>query len=202
MTHDSLTLCSFRGARCQRASEPARWKTCPTACRTAYTLFEMMVVVALIVLIASLAIPSLTGALSDARLDASADMIRARMADARSMAMEKGCAVRFGFAPGTGQFQIAADDSTLWGTVQTSDPVEDDDHMRGELLQDVIFSTDIPRFQTPPVQLPATTGSLAASSFPMGRAEHRSTRMGRLWTTSHFTSARWDSRRWRFSSAD
>jgi hypothetical protein len=70
-------------------------------------------------------------------------MIRARMADARSMAMVQGHAVRFGFAPGTGEFQIAADDSPLWGAVQTSAPIEDDEHVRGELLKDVIFGTDV-----------------------------------------------------------
>jgi Tfp pilus assembly protein FimT len=129
--------------------------------RTAFTLFEMVVVVALIVLIASLAIPSLTGSLSDARLEASADMIRARMADARSMAMVQGRAVRFGFAPGTGKFQIAADDSTLWGTVQTSDPVEDDDHVRGELLQDVIFSADIPSISN-------ATSATASNNWQLG----------------------------------
>jgi len=101
----------------------------------------MIVVVTLVVVLSSLAMPSLMGSLADARLDASADMIRARMADARSMALSQGRAIRFGFAPGTGHFQIAADDSPLWGSVDSSGPVEDDDHVRGELLQDIIFGT-------------------------------------------------------------
>jgi Tfp pilus assembly protein FimT len=101
-----------------------------------------VIVVSLLLMITALAMPSLIGVFADARLDASSDMIRARMADARSMAMAQGRTFRFGFVPGTGKFQIAADDSPLWDTVQMSDPIEDDDHVRGELLQDVIFDTD------------------------------------------------------------
>lgn len=151
MTHDSQASCSaaavrrapIRGVRFQCAFTPAGWKSRPAASRrTAYTLFELVVVVTLIVLMTSLAMPSMVGMFADARLDASSDMIRARMADARSMAMAQGRTFRFGFVPGTGKFQIAADDSPLWDTVQTSDPVEDIDHVRGELLQDVIFGTD------------------------------------------------------------
>jgi len=170
MTRASLTLCSTRGARFQRVTmTQARWKTCPTiGCRAAHTLFEMVVVVTLLLVISSLAIPSLIGSLAGARLDGSADIIRGRMADARSMAMVKGCAVRFGFAPGTGHFQIAANDSPLWGAVQTSGPVEDDDHMRGELLQDVIFSTDIPSIAQATSATPGSNWHLGGIFLPDG----------------------------------
>jgi Tfp pilus assembly protein FimT len=140
MTHESRKTCSFapaRGAGCE---------TRPTTSRLGYTLFELIVVVTLIVLIGTLTLPSLTGVFADARLDASADMIRARMADARSMAMAQGRTFRFGFLPGSGKFQIAADDSPLWDAVDTSGPAESDDHLRGELLQDVIFGTDANAF--------------------------------------------------------
>jgi Tfp pilus assembly protein FimT len=159
MTHNVLALCSLASAR----RVPVRG-----ARRTAYTLFELLIVATLLVLIASLTVPSLIGALSDARLDASSDMIRARMADARSMAMEKGCAVRFGFSPGTGQFQIAADDSPLWGTFQTSDAVEDDEHMRGELLQDVIFGTDVNSISNATSATPSNNWQLGGIFLPDG----------------------------------
>jgi type II secretory pathway pseudopilin PulG len=136
--------------------------------RPAHTLFELIVVLTLLVVISSLAMPSLIGALSGARLEASADLIRARMADARSMALSQGHAVRFGFAPGSGHFQIAADDSPLWGSVQTSGPVEDDDHVRGELLEDVIFGTDIGSISNATRATPASNWQLGGIFLPDG----------------------------------
>src|SRR5881392_3491536 len=104
MTHTRLALSPHDGDRHALGCKVRR----------AYTLVEIAVVVALIVVIGALAIPAIMGTFVDARLSGSGDLIRARMADARSMAMEQGRPFRFGFLPGTGKFQVAADDSPLW----------------------------------------------------------------------------------------
>ncbi len=109
--------------------------------RAGYTLLEIVIVVTLISGVAAMTLPSVDGLFLNARTDAAGDMIRARMADARSMAMEHGTAYRFGFVPGTGKFQIAADDSPMWDSVQSSGHVEADDLIRGELPEDVVFGT-------------------------------------------------------------
>jgi hypothetical protein len=118
--------------------------------------------------------PSLTALLTDARLDASGDLIRARMADARSMAMEQGRAIRFGFLPGTGQFQIAADDNdALWSNVQESTPVEDDDHIRGVLLEEVLFSTDIGTLSNSAGGAPTSSGGWQTGGVFLANGEAR-----------------------------
>ena len=138
--------------------------------RAAYTMMEIAVVVALIVVIGALTIPSIMGMFADARVNGSADIIRARMADARSMAMEQGRPIRFGFVSGSGKFQIAADDSPLWDTVQDSDPVEDDDHVRGELLLDVIFGTDMNSVSGSSSPTPGGAWQLGGVFLPEGNA--------------------------------
>jgi len=58
--------------------------------RRGFTLMEILVVLALMVLIASLAAPSMLGMLETHKLRKSADLLRAEMADARLRAMELG----------------------------------------------------------------------------------------------------------------
>jgi Tfp pilus assembly protein FimT len=99
-------------------------------------------VIGIVVTIAAIAIPNIDALFSDARLDASADMIRARLADARSMAMEQNQPIRFGFVSGSGKFQIAPDASNVWNSGATSGVVEEDDRMTGELLEGIVFGTD------------------------------------------------------------
>jgi prepilin-type N-terminal cleavage/methylation domain-containing protein len=119
-------------------------RACVARARQAgYTLMELCIVAALILVLAAITLPSLTGMLVDARVNAGGDMIRGRLADARSMAMELGRPVRFGFIPGTGKFQIAPDDSSAWDTTTDSDPIEQDDLVRGELPEGVVFATDM-----------------------------------------------------------
>jgi prepilin-type N-terminal cleavage/methylation domain-containing protein len=127
----------FAGSgRATRAARRAR--------RAGYTLLEITVVVALMCVIAALTVPSLLSMFSDARVNASGDMILARIADARSMAMEQGKPFRFGFLPGTGQFMVAPDDSDEWHSAsQSSQETETDEMIRGQLLEDVLFSTDM-----------------------------------------------------------
>ena len=120
-----------------------RCATLRRARRAGYTLLEVSVVVAMLVMVAAIAIPSIVGRLSDARIDASGDLIRARLADARSMAVELGRPVRFGYVAGTGKFQIAPDDDPAWDIVQSSDPIETGSLIRGELLADVLFASEM-----------------------------------------------------------
>jgi type II secretory pathway pseudopilin PulG len=122
-----------------RSKEPRR--TPRVVRRAGYTLFELVVVVALVVLVASLSFPYFLTLMADARIEAAGDMIRARMADARSMALEQGRPYRFGFLPGTGKFQVAPDDSSDWDSVQDGED-ERDDLIRGQLPEGVIFVTD------------------------------------------------------------
>jgi len=128
-----------------------------------YTLLEVSFVVAMMVLVAAIAVPSLINRMGESRVDASADMVRARLADARSMAIQLAKPVRFGFMPGTGHFQIAADDDPVWDSTTSTDPVDSDTLIRGDLLQDVVFGTDpgsISNSDTPSVATNWETGGV------------------------------------------
>jgi Tfp pilus assembly protein FimT len=96
----------------------------------------------LIVILASIGIPAIRSMMADSRQTAANDMVRARMADARSMAMEQGKAFRFAFVAGTGKFQVAADGDDSWNTVQDTGPIETDDMVRGELPEEIVFGSD------------------------------------------------------------
>lgn len=112
--------------------------------RRGYTLMELCVVMGIIVLLAALVVPSYQGMMAGARVDAAGDMILARMADARSMAMEQGKAFRFGYQSGTGHFMIAADNSPLWqGGGAQNGTIDTKDELAGQLPQDVMFAKEM-----------------------------------------------------------
>jgi prepilin-type N-terminal cleavage/methylation domain-containing protein len=111
--------------------------------RAGYTLIEVCCVIAMMVLLAAVAVPSIMNRMGEGRIDASADIVRARLADARGMAIDLNKPVRFGFIPGTGKFQVAADDSGVWDQTSNTDTGDGKTEIRGELLQDIVFGTDM-----------------------------------------------------------
>jgi len=98
----------------------------------------MLCVLAIIIIAASISIPMYQSMIADMHVSAAADMVRARLADARSNAMEQCCAWRFSVLPNTGVFQLAPDDGAAWTDVGST-PVDKDDQLRGDLPPDIIF---------------------------------------------------------------
>lgn len=82
--------------------------------RPAFTLLEVSLVAALIVLLAMMAYPSIEAIYGDVRLTAAADQIQARWADARTHAIENGRPYRFSVIPTTGKFRVAPDAEEFW----------------------------------------------------------------------------------------
>ena len=68
--------------------------------RRAFTLMEVALVLALILVLAAITVPSLESMYGDVKLTAATDLIRARWADARTQAIEEGRAYRFAIMPG------------------------------------------------------------------------------------------------------
>jgi prepilin-type N-terminal cleavage/methylation domain-containing protein len=83
--------------------------------RRGYTLFEMAVVLALIVLLASLSIPSIESMYSDSRMQAAVDQVRGAWAGMRSHAISEGQPYRFSVSAGGGDFRAAPDRPEYWG---------------------------------------------------------------------------------------
>src|SRR4051794_11573982 len=93
--------------------------------RHGFTLLELLLVMALIVVLGAMAFPPIEAMYADARLVAAADQIRARWADARNQAIDEGRAYRFAIQP-DGHFRIAPDSGRYWPNGATAPDVADD----------------------------------------------------------------------------
>jgi len=88
-------------------------------------MLEVLLVMAVIVMLAAIAYPSIESMYSHSKLSAAADQIRARWADASGQAVEEGRAYRFAIK-NDGEFRIAPDSSKYWPNNPTA-PDEPDD---------------------------------------------------------------------------
>ena len=82
--------------------------------RPGYTLLELLLVMAILVLMAGIAYPTLAGMYRDVRVKAAADQVRGAWTEARANAIEDGEAYRFSVQPGTGKYRIAPDSPESW----------------------------------------------------------------------------------------
>ena len=85
--------------------------------RRAYTLFEILLVVALIAILAAMTVPGLIEAIygDRTRLQAAADQITGQWSSMRARAIMEGRPYRFSVEPGTGNFHVAPDGSGYGG---------------------------------------------------------------------------------------
>ncbi|HLW66433.1 MAG TPA: prepilin-type N-terminal cleavage/methylation domain-containing protein [Gemmataceae bacterium] len=83
--------------------------------RSGFTLMELLLVLMIIVMVTVLSYPSLEAMLSGVKLQAAADFVVTKFADARAHAIEDQQIYRFAIQPGTGQFRYAPDLPELWG---------------------------------------------------------------------------------------
>ncbi|HEV3082764.1 MAG TPA: prepilin-type N-terminal cleavage/methylation domain-containing protein [Gemmataceae bacterium] len=94
--------------------------------REAFTLFELILVMALIVLLSAAIYPNIEAMYGDSKVTASGDMIRAAWAEAQAHAMNEGRPYRFAVRPYTGDFRVAPDGTDYWsggaGAPDTHDP--------------------------------------------------------------------------------
>jgi len=78
--------------------------------RRGYSLIELMVVLALILLVGAVVVPSLDSFMRDTNVKGAADLCVARLADARSFAIEEGRAYRFAASPDGKRIRIGPDE--------------------------------------------------------------------------------------------
>jgi prepilin-type N-terminal cleavage/methylation domain-containing protein len=90
--------------------------------RSAFTLLELMLVLAIILIVTAISYPSLQGYIADARLQAGADHLRAKFADARSYAIDSSQPYLFSVKPGESGYRLAPDMSSQSNNGQSSDP--------------------------------------------------------------------------------
>jgi Tfp pilus assembly protein FimT len=82
--------------------------------RRAATLIEMVLVMTLLVVLGALAFPVVESLQANPRLNAAGDVIRSRLAQARSHAIEEGQSYRFAVKDQSGAFRIAPDTPEYW----------------------------------------------------------------------------------------
>lgn len=105
--------------------------------RRGFTILEVVLVLAILLVMAALAYPSIEAMYGDLRLDAAADVVRARWADTRAAAIDQGRPYRFAVRPGTGAFRIAPDTTGYWADATDPDaeadelPIEQEDELPG-----------------------------------------------------------------------
>lgn len=86
----------------------------PRADRAGYTLLELVLVLALLVVVGALVIPSAEVMYGQFRLTQGADSIRAAWASARAYAIDEGRPYRFAIIPNYGNFRVAPDSPDFW----------------------------------------------------------------------------------------
>jgi prepilin-type N-terminal cleavage/methylation domain-containing protein len=97
----------------------------PRQARPGYTLLELVLVLVLLVIVASLVYPSIDAMNGSGRMTQAADMIRAAWAAARSHAIDEGQPYRFAIVPNMGNLRVAPDQPSYWsGTGRPSTPAD------------------------------------------------------------------------------
>jgi prepilin-type N-terminal cleavage/methylation domain-containing protein len=81
--------------------------------RSAFTIVEMMVVIAVVLILGAILIPSLVGFWSNNRTKAGVDIATARLSDARGAAISRGQAYRVCASPDGRQIRVCPDESEL-----------------------------------------------------------------------------------------
>jgi prepilin-type N-terminal cleavage/methylation domain-containing protein len=109
--------------------------------RHGFTLFELVIVLAILVIVAAISVPVLRTMLDDAHMTAGGDMLRARLADTRAKAFDTGKPWKLAYLPNTGIFQFAAEDADEWNDTDQT-PREMPDYVRGELPKDIIMAVN------------------------------------------------------------
>lgn len=106
----------------------------------AFTLLEMVVVLAVVVLTAAVAWPALRRSLDDAQLVDSAKLVRTTLARARLAAMESGRGRWFRYQPLGRKFEVADSPPRDQRDAQEDSPLVRSEAERGELPEGVWFA--------------------------------------------------------------
>ena len=89
--------------------------------RTGFTLLELMLVMAIIVIMGAIAYPSIDNYFGYFKLSGAADSLKGSWSQARARAIHDGVPYRFSIIPGTNHYRVAPDSPEFWtGDQKTS----------------------------------------------------------------------------------
>jgi prepilin-type N-terminal cleavage/methylation domain-containing protein len=106
-----------------------------------FTLFELMLVMAVILVASAITVPAIESMMADGRLKAARDIVQARWADAQGRAMKEGRPYKFSVIYQSGKFKVEPEDPDAASdaddvTAATGFTVE------GELPTGILFAKD------------------------------------------------------------
>jgi prepilin-type N-terminal cleavage/methylation domain-containing protein len=105
--------------------------------RRGYTLFEIILVLAILVIAAALSYPSLRSSYGYYKLQGGVDAVRSAWAHARARAIEEGRPYRFAVESGGRHFRVAPDHPDYWSG---GDAPADDANGKGMVLEQALPS--------------------------------------------------------------
>ena len=100
---EARITCGCLPASCRRVRE-----------RAGFTLLEVILVMGLIVIVMSIAVPSVSNFYKGEKLMAATDGMRGAAAEARVHAIDRGCNYRLAVVPGRGNFRYAPESPEYW----------------------------------------------------------------------------------------
>jgi type II secretion system protein H len=111
--------------------------------RRGYTLLEILLVMAVVVALAALVVPSFQPMYRQYRVAAAADTVKAGMLQARAQAVEEGRPYVFGVLYGKGNFRVAPQGQSYWSNAGM--PQQDENGQKpyvyeSALPSDIVFS--------------------------------------------------------------
>ncbi len=116
-----------------------------TSRRSGFTVLEVLLVLAILIVIMAVAYPTLDGMYGDARVQAAADDVRGAWAEARVRAIDTGIPYRFAVKPNQEKYRVAPDSSEFWGGSDDSDAdgrIDDGQTITGSLPKNIVFTLD------------------------------------------------------------
>jgi prepilin-type N-terminal cleavage/methylation domain-containing protein len=116
----------------------------PNQSRDGYTLLEILLVMAIIIMIGAVAYPSIDSWYGSFKVQGGADAVRGAWAEARERAIQDGIAYRFAVVPGSTHFRVAPDRADYWtgATPEPDDPTNPPLILERSLPKNVVFNVN------------------------------------------------------------
>lgn len=117
--------------------------------RPGYTLLEVLLVMAILVILTSVSLPSLVSMYGDTKVRGAGDEVRYAWAEARTRSIDHGVPYRFSVQFDSGTYRIAPDSQEFWNDASDSE-MDDGKTLVGSLPTGINFEPD--KNQNTPMQ--------------------------------------------------
>jgi Tfp pilus assembly protein FimT len=136
--------------------------------RPSYTLLELLLVCAVLVIVSALTVPSIDSMYGYYKMNAAVDSVKAAMVQARSAAIADGQPYRFCVVPGHGNYRVAPDANDYWSG--GGQPTPPDPNNPPTVVEDVL-PTGVNFAMGQNGSAPASAPANGGSSAPVGQVD-------------------------------